>query len=80
MSGNLINIMQIELKITITNTWRHYDIHTFSQNRHYSIRCIVWRQQNHAYVMLENQQTKRHPKTFKVCPLCKTADDVYLVT
>ena len=50
MLGNLINIMQVKLTITINNIWRHYGVYTFSQNLHYAIRCIVWRKQNHAVV------------------------------
>ena len=64
MLGNLISIMQVKIKITITNIWRHFDIHTFSQNLHYAIRCIFWRKQNHTDVLLEDRQTKRHPIFF----------------
>ena len=56
MLGNLINIMQVKIKIIIINIWRHYDIHIFSQNLHYAIRCLLWRKQNHANVLLEDRR------------------------
>ena len=51
--------MRVKLKITIPDI--HYDVHTFSQNLHYAIRCIVWRKQNHGDVLLEDRRRKRHP-------------------
>ena len=57
MLGNLINIMQVKLKLTIINIWHHCDVHTFSQNLRYAIRCVVWRKQNHADVLLFDRRT-----------------------
>ena len=57
MLGNLINIMQVKLKLTIINIWHHCDVHTFPQNLRYAIRCIVCRKQNHADVLLFDRRT-----------------------
>ena len=64
MLDNLINVMQVKLKITITKIWHHSDFHICSKNLHYAIKCIVWRKQNHADVSLEDRQPKRHPDFF----------------
>ena len=61
MSSTLIKITQVKLWIIISNIWRHFDVHSFSQNFHYASRYIVWRKQTNANLLLEDRQTKRHP-------------------